>query len=118
MSASANSNIGQDERNLAPKRSPLEQFARWFHQDFFLQFPDVETGGAEYLRSLRESEQHEVLLALEKFIAEHPGQSEKGLRNAWLKLGAEAWPSRGSTRAILQSFLSPTPNKPFKNDRA
>jgi hypothetical protein len=88
------------------KVSALEKFARWFHQDFFLHFSDVETGGARYLEQLSVSERQAVLLALQELLTEHRGESEKGLRNAWLKLGVQAWPRRDSTRAILQSFVA------------
>ena len=93
-----------------PKFSPLEAFACWFHQDFFLLFPNVEAGGTEYLKHLKESERKKVFLALEALLAEHPGKSEKDLLNAWRKLGAEAWPTRGSTRAMLRGFLPKMPN--------
>jgi hypothetical protein len=93
-----------------PKSSPLEAFARWFHQDFFLLFPNIEAGGAEYLKQLKDSERKEVLLALEALLAEYPGKSEMGLRNAWCKLGAQVCPARGSTKAVLQGFLAKMPN--------
>jgi hypothetical protein len=99
-----------------PKLSPLEQFAHWFHQDFFLQFPDVQSGGAAYLKQLDETERRQVFAALELLLAEHPDASDKGLRNAWRRLGAVAWPTRGSTRTIFQGFIASMPNKPFKND--
>lgn len=101
-----------------PKLSPLEVFARWFHQDFFLLFPNVEAGGAEYLKQLKESERKDLLLALEALLAEHPGKSEKGLRNAWRKLGAQVCPPRGCTRAILQGFVAKMPNSAFDRDCA
>lgn len=85
--------------------SQLRRFAAWFHQDFFLLFPDVASGGQAYLRQLDDAEREAVRAELRQLLAQYPGKSEAGLRNAWLRLGAEAWPRRVGTRALLESFL-------------
>jgi hypothetical protein len=88
-----------------PRLSPLEQFAHWFHQDFFSQFSDVRVGAAVYLSQLSASERQYLNRALAAFLQKHAGKSEKGIRRAWINLGACAWPMRGSTRELLNSFL-------------
>ncbi|WP_428380868.1 contact-dependent growth inhibition system immunity protein [Nevskia ramosa] len=91
--------------SLANERSPLQQFAEWFHQDFDVMFKDIASGGEAYLSQLSAKERAAVAAALRHLLAQHPGKSEAGLRNAWLRLGAEYWPKRGSTRALLEGFL-------------
>lgn len=87
------------------RQSPLQRFAAWFHQDFFVLFPDVASGGQAYLNQLDDAEREAVRAELQQLLAQYPGKSEAGLRNAWLRLGAEAWPRRVGTRALLESFL-------------
>ena len=68
-------------------------------------FPDIASGGHAYLVQLSPSEREAVFMELRQFLAQFPGKSEAGLRNAWLRLGVQSWPRQGSTRAILESFL-------------
>jgi len=90
----------------APHRSPLERFAAMFHQDFLFQFPDAQTGGAQILRQLSSAQRQLLTAELATFLADHDGSSERALRRAWMKLGAQHWPLRGSTRSLLSGFLS------------
>ncbi|HEY4081752.1 MAG TPA: hypothetical protein VGM81_13755 [Burkholderiaceae bacterium] len=83
----------------------LEEFASWFHQDFFVLFPNVQSGAAEYLAQLTDSQRHLLLSQLGLFVQANGRASEKAIRRAWFKLGAQAWPARGDTKALLASFL-------------
>jgi hypothetical protein len=86
-----------------PQRSTLEQFAHWFHQDFFFQFPDVQSGAAAYLSQLNASQRRSLRDELSSFLLRMG--SEKSLRREWLKLGASAWPKRGDVRAELMAII-------------
>jgi hypothetical protein len=70
----------------------INQFARWFHQDWKLVFKDFPSGVALYVDNL--SAERRVLLAgeLRQFLDEHDGLSAEALRKKWLDLGAQAWP--------------------------
>jgi hypothetical protein len=88
------------------QRSALENFARWFHQDFFVIFPEIHVGGAAYLSQLSRAQRRSLREELAAFLARHEGGSEKALRRARFKLGADAWPPRCSTRAELLTFMT------------
>jgi len=90
----------------APQWSALKQFAEWFHQDFFVLFSDVQTGGAVYISNLDPTQRRSLHEELTVFLENHEGGSEKALQQAWLKLGVQAWPRRGNTRAELTAFLA------------
>jgi hypothetical protein len=91
---------------LVPRRSLLERFAESFHQDFPLEFPDVQSGGKVRIEQLSSAEKKLLLSELATFLASHEGSSEKALRRAWTKLGAQYWPRRGNTQSMLAGFLS------------
>jgi len=89
-----------------PQHGALKEFARWFHQDFFLLFSDVQSGGAVFISNLSPSQRRSLHEELSAFLVSNEGSSEKALRRAWLKLGAQAWPTRGNTRGELVKFIS------------
>ena len=90
----------------APQRSVLEQLARFFHQDFFVLFSDVQSGYAAYVSNLSPSQRRSLHEELSAFLTSHEGSSERALRRAWLNLGAQAWPTCGSIRAELLNFIA------------
>jgi hypothetical protein len=75
-----------------PRLSPLECFARSFHQDFALQFPDVQSGGTVMIEQLGSADRNLLSSELATFLANHEGSSEKALRRAWMKLGVQYCP--------------------------
>ncbi|MCU7845081.1 MAG: hypothetical protein KZQ93_14725 [Candidatus Thiodiazotropha sp. (ex Monitilora ramsayi)] len=69
----------------------LKKFAQWFNQDFEILFESTEDGVNTYLNSLSESELNTLAIEIDQFLQEHPGKDCKGLKNAWIKLGAQWW---------------------------
>ena len=86
--------------------SPLQRLASWFHQDFGLAFQDVQSGAAAYFKSLNSADRQLLMTEIAPFLATHEGSSEKALRRAWMKLGAQYWPRRADTQSILRGFLT------------
>lgn len=69
----------------------LKKFAQWFNQDFEVLFDSTEDGVNAYLNSLSVSELNALAVEIDQFQKEHPGKDRKGLKNAWIKLGAQWW---------------------------
>ena len=84
------------------KGSELERFARWFHQDFRMQYPEADEFAFEYFRSLSIQRRRALGAELGSLLEQWPGRNGKGLRNAWVRLGAH-WSERGPA---LRSRLS------------
>ena len=72
----------------------LIDFAMFFHQDFGIQFKRTEDGIDEYLSYLSKAQKTELKIAIEKFVESLPVRSQRGLKNAWIKLGACYWDKR------------------------
>lgn len=72
-------------------RFESNKFALWFHQDFGLTFKDVNTGVDLYLEQLTSQRKYNLSSELDSLLAEFPGKDSKGLKNAWLRLGAQWW---------------------------
>jgi CdiI immunity protein len=90
-----------------PETSALQQFALWFHQDFHVQFPDIESGVVAYFRCLTTAQRQVLRKELAAFLSTHEADSDGILRRAWMKLGVQiTWPTRVKTRAMLTGFLS------------
>jgi hypothetical protein len=83
----------------------IEHFAQWFHQDFTVIYPDLDEGVAAYITSLDSSRRHVLKRELEQLLCEYPGKDGKGLQNAWLRLGAQAWPRSKDLRAEIAGWL-------------
>jgi hypothetical protein len=69
----------------------LKKFAQWFHQDFEILFGSTEDGADKYLKALTAKQKKELLIDIEALLKEYPGKDHKGLKNAWLRLGAQWW---------------------------
>jgi contact-dependent growth inhibition (CDI) system CdiI-like immunity protein len=83
----------------------LERFASWFHQDFALAFSNADEGAKEYFRSLTSVRRQVLATELEDFLKAWAGREGRGLRNAWIRLGAE-WSARGSElRTHMQGWV-------------
>jgi hypothetical protein len=86
--------------------SALERFARWFHQDFALQFASHCEGADVYVGGISADERAELAAALRTLLAEFPGDKGHGLRNAFLRLGAGSAPRKGrDVRTLLEHAL-------------
>ncbi len=85
--------------------APLERLASEFHQDFKLLDIDVLGAATRHIRNLNLEQRRLLKMELAKFLADHPGNSNRGITNAWFRLGAQWWPRRADTREILNSVL-------------
>jgi hypothetical protein len=84
----------------------LERFARWFHQDFAVQFASHRDGADAYVAGISAGERAELAAALRALLAEFPGGKGHGLRNAFLRLGAGSAPRKGrEVRALLEHVI-------------
>ena len=72
------------------KRSELEKFAEFFHQDYHLLYSDFFEAVEDYKRSIPPDRRQKLIEQLEAVVAEY--KSEKVLRRVWIKAGAQAWP--------------------------
>ena len=79
----------------------LKRFAKCFHQDFGHMPPGVDDFATEYFRSLTPERRRALGTEVEALLKEWPGQDGRGLRNAWIRLGAD-WVESAS---VLRSRL-------------
>jgi len=86
----------------------LEKFAKWFHQDFGVIFENCEVGTKEYLSSLDENRKKTLSNDISRLLKEYPGKNNKGLKNAWLRLGAQWWSEKESP-LMLKKLASRNP---------
>jgi hypothetical protein len=84
--------------------SELQRFARWFHQDWKLVYPTFKAGAALYLSGLSADRREALSRQLRRFLEEHAGASEQDLRQHWMNLGAQAWPTKMGVRVGLEEF--------------
>jgi len=92
----------------------LNKFAVWFHQDFGLTFENVNIGVDVYLGQISPQSKYNLSCELDSLLAEFPGKDSKGLKNAWLRLGAQWWDK--DEMPTLLAELAKTHNKPLKQD--
>src|SRR5262247_349270 len=83
--------------------SPLRELAAHFHQDARLLYGTFESGVSAFLQSLSVEESARLAHELNLLLDQHPGKSESGLTNAWLRMGAQVKPWGSSVRAALQA---------------
>ncbi|MDB5973666.1 MAG: hypothetical protein JWR07_426 [Nevskia sp.] len=83
----------ESEYKVVPKqpRSELQEFARWFHQDWQLMYRDFYLGANEYLYGLPGARRKILKAEFGKFLKDNEGATSKKLRGEWFKLGAQAW---------------------------
>jgi hypothetical protein len=86
------------------KRSELEHFAMWFHQDWSVLFPTFEESAAAYLRLLSIERKAALRRALAAYLNAHAGATRGELRRWWLKLGAQSVPR--DLKDALQRFVT------------
>ena len=88
------------------QRTPLQKFALWFHQDWYLQYPNFHEGARMYIEQLSSKEKVALANELEAFVTEHQSNTGKGAKNAWLKLGAASWQKELEILPTLQEFVA------------
>jgi hypothetical protein len=69
----------------------LDKFARWFHQDFALTFENLNTGVDAYLDQISSKSKYNLSCELDSLLVEFPGKDSNGLKEAWIRLGAQWW---------------------------
>lgn len=87
------------------ENSPLHNLASWFHQDFELMEVEPDEWGREFIKALSSEQRRNLKLELLELAAAHPGKSGNGLRNAWIRLGAQSWPKSADLRGIIQLWV-------------
>ena len=92
--------------SLSANWSPLERLAHQFHQDFGSEDMDVKTAAARHVAGLSHKDRQLLIDELKRFLAKHPGKSNKGITNAWRKMGAQWWPRNPPTREVLSEILN------------
>lgn len=85
--------------------SSLERLACRFHQDFGLEGVDAQTAAARHVEGLSGKDRQLLIDELTRFLENHPGRSNKGITNAWIKMGAQWWPQGPPTREVLSRIL-------------
>ena len=101
--------IGKDLAILIPKDvsiSEIHRLARLFHQDFDLMGLSIDDAVIEFLNSLSRLELVSLRKDLQNLIDENPGEKQKGLRKAWLRLGAQWWDNRKDLRASITHWIN------------
>lgn len=87
------------------KRSELEQFAMWFHQNWSVFFPTFEEAASAYLRQLPAERKVNLRGELAAFLEKNAAATRGGLPRGWLKLGAQGGPT--DLQGALMTFLTP-----------
>jgi hypothetical protein len=89
----------------ANENSVLGNLASWFHQDFKLMGIEADQWGKEFIKSLSVVQRNVLRVELVELAAAYPGKSRKGLRSAWIRLGAAGWPRSADLQLIIESWL-------------
>jgi hypothetical protein len=89
----------------ANKNSPVANLASWFHQDFILTSVDPDQWGNEFIKTLSAVQRRVLRVELVDLLAEYSGTSAKGITNAWVRLGAEGWPSSANLREAMVTWI-------------
>lgn len=78
---------------------PLQRLVDIFHQDFGILEIDPIEAGVEFVGSLSEAQRCEFRASVLELLEEYPGRDQKGLKNAWFRLGA-GWCHRDLRQAL------------------
>ncbi|MBU3006010.1 hypothetical protein [Paraglaciecola arctica] len=89
----------------------LERFARWFHQDFGVIYASSKEGAQVYLSTLDSKNRDKLASEISQLFIQNPGKDFKGLKNAWLRMGAQWWDS-----STVPELLVSICNGNFSND--
>jgi hypothetical protein len=87
------------------KKSALAELASSFNQDFALIGMHPYQWGNEFIKRLSSAQRSALRDELLDFSAAHPGKSAKGVRNAWVRLGATGWPHAIDLRKTITSWV-------------
>jgi len=87
------------------KHSPVANLASWFHQDFELMGMEPEEWGKEFIKPLTADHRRTLRVELLELAATYPGKNGKGLRNAWIRLGAQWCPRPAKVREMMEVWV-------------
>jgi hypothetical protein len=86
-------------------KSTLVELASWFHQDFALMEVNPDQWGKEFIKPLSRAKKRALRDELREFSAAFSGKRPKGIRNAWVRLGANGWPDATDLRTTINSWI-------------
>jgi hypothetical protein len=86
------------------KRTEIEQFAMWFHQDWGLLFSSFDEAAEKYLAQLPASRREVLRKELSAFLEAHAGATRQGMMRWWMKLGAQG--GERNLKDALRKFVS------------
>jgi hypothetical protein len=87
------------------KTSPIAILALLFHQDFKLMGMEPEEWGGEFIKSLSAEQRRTLRTELLELKAAYPGKSGEGLRNAWIRLGAQWCPRSAKVLEMIELWV-------------
>jgi hypothetical protein len=87
------------------KQSALANLASSFHQDFILTGVAPEQWGKQFIKRLSIGQRRVLRVELLEFLGTYPGASAKGIRNAWVGLGADGWPRSANLRETMALWI-------------
>jgi hypothetical protein len=94
---------------IVPKygaENELKCLAKIFHQDFGLLNCDPDEMALGFFRSLSSEEKATLKKELIELLNENPGKRQKGLRNAWFRLGADWWDRKLDLRQSIEKWIA------------
>lgn len=103
--------LRNDRRDIAAAkgrsrlRTPVQGLASWFHQDFALMGVEPGEWGKTLMKSLSAEQRRVLRVELLELKAAYLGKSDKGLRNAWIRLGAAGWSSSTDLRQTIDVWI-------------
>lgn len=84
----------------------LKRFVRFFHQDFGLLNCDPDEIALGFFRLLSIEEKVSLKKGFLELLDENPGKKQKGLRKAWLRLGAQWWDRKLDLRKSIEDWIA------------
>lgn len=85
--------------------SPAHQLAFRFHQDFALEGVDYYSAGLHVIERMRPDERLTLVVQLQDMVSNYPGKDQRGLRNAWKRLGAQSGGRTLDLRGHIERWL-------------
>ena len=77
-----------------------------YNQDFGLLGIDPDSAAQSFLDQCSRSERQQLVQEIEDLLVLYPGRDQKGLKNAWKRLGAEWCDAELDLRSRLRKWIS------------
>ena len=84
----------------------LKRLVRIFHRDFELDNCDPNEMVFGFFRTLSNEEKTSLRKEFIELLSENPGKKQKGLRNAWFRLGAQWWNQKIDLRLSIEKWAA------------